>query len=41
LLGQVTEEFDGPVMAVHHGKLYIREETEEGAQFLGVYEYGL
>jgi len=28
-------------MAVHNGKLYIREETEEGAQFLGVYEYGL
>jgi len=26
-------------MAVHSGNVYIREETEEGAQFLSVYEY--
>ena len=41
LRGQVSEELAGLVMAVHSGKVYIREETEEGAQYLSVYEYKL
>lgn len=41
LLGKVSEEFDGAVMAVTSGKVYVRESTEEGEQFLSVYNYEL
>jgi hypothetical protein len=39
LLGKVSDEFEGPVMAVKSGRIYVRESTEEGEQFLSVYEY--
>jgi len=30
LLGKVSDEFEGPVMSVKSGKVYVRESTEEG-----------
>lgn len=41
LLGKVSEEFDGAVLAVNNGKVYVRESTEEGEQFLSIYNYEL